>query len=93
MSDPLTDRPRTGDPVIEGSVRNVRQLKAGWQADVIIGQTDTGQVTVQVVCKSEAVVKAARDLKRAIQVETGAVMQQAVTNGAEWARAVQVDRG
>lgn len=79
------------DPLIEGSVRNVRQLKSGWQADVIVGSTATRQVTVQVTCKSPEVLNAAATLRRAIQKETAQALAEAVTNGAEWARAVEVD--
>lgn len=78
------------DPLIEGSVRNVRQLRAGWQAEVIVGSSnDHRTATLQVTCKSPEVMRAARKLQRAIQVEAAGVLEEAGENGAKWARAVK----
>jgi hypothetical protein len=74
--------------VIEGDVRNVRQLKRGWQADVIVGETSTELLTVQVITNSPEVLKAAQALKRAIQVDAARRLEQASDAGSRWAKAI-----
>lgn len=52
--------------MIEGDIRNVRQLKSGWQADMVLGVSGSQprMVTVQVVCKSPEVEKLAGQTAR-----------------------------
>jgi hypothetical protein len=77
-------------PVIEGSVRDVRQLRGDrWKATVVIGEDEFGMVTTDITCRSDAVRKAARALRRAIQVETASHLALAVENGHKWARAIR----
>jgi hypothetical protein len=77
-------------PLIEGSIRAIRQVKGGIQANVIVGPTDGHRtVTLTIVANSPEVRKAQRGLERAIQKEAAEALSQASANGAKWARAVE----
>lgn len=69
--------------MIEGDIRNVRQLKNGWQADLILGVSGSQprMVTVQVVCKSPEVEKLADKLRDAIRKEAIEVLTESVADG------------
>lgn len=69
--------------MIEGDIRNVRQLKSGWQADMVLGVSGSQprMVTVQVVCKSPEVEKLADQLRDAIRTEAIEVLTESVSDG------------
>lgn len=63
------------------SVRNVRQLKRGVQADVVIGEDpERGLITVTVVSNAPAVQRALGLLKGALEDEALAGIRGAVAN-------------